>query len=594
MDLGAGLTDFAVHALSLQAGAILALAVALAAAMVRARQRTDARATRIAAENEGLRDELWRLKEAAAGRDRAEAANEAKSRFLATMSHEIRTPISGILGMADLLREAALNPENASYVEAIRSSGGALIALIDEILDLSKIEAGRFDLVVETVDLRKLVEGVVELLAPRAQSKGVEIAASFSAAAPRFVRADGLRLRQVLTNLAGNAVKFTEKGGVCVAVERGEAGEARFSVIDTGPGVAPDRRAAIFDSFEQGDGSHARRFEGAGLGLTISRELVRLMGGELTLADNPGGGSIFAFAVSMPECAALEPAGAVETRPEILAGSRALIIAHSPFEAPAIGARLTEAGVRVERADGLGSGLKALSGAPAPDLVIVDCALGPEATNRLAQAARAAGVKRSLLLFSPFERRAFGETALKGFDGWLVKPVRARSLFERAAWDPPPAAAAALRPSPSSAPARRALIAEDNDINALIAQKALRRMGFEVARAMDGEEALRLASPTSPLESRPFDVILMDLKMPGLDGYEATRRLRRLEAAYGWSPTPVVALTANALEESRRSCMAAGFDAFLVKPIDFRALAATLQRVCAAGAVPRRERLRAS
>jgi signal transduction histidine kinase/CheY-like chemotaxis protein len=592
MDLGAGLANFAVHALSLQAGAILALAIALAAAVVRARHETEARAARVAAENEGLRDELWRLKEAAAGRDRAEAANEAKSRFLATMSHEIRTPISGILGMADLLREAALEPENASYVEAIRSSGGALIALIDEILDLSKIEAGHFDLVVETVDLRKLVEGVVELLAPRAQSKGVEIAASFSAAAPRFVRADGLRLRQVLTNLAGNAVKFTERGGVCVAVERGAEGEARFAVVDTGPGVSPDRRAAIFDSFEQGDGSHARRFEGAGLGLTISRELVRLMGSELTLADNPGGGSVFAFAVRAPECA-VEPVDAAEARAEILAGSRALIIAHSPFEAPAIGARLEEAGVSVERADGLGSGLKALSRSPAPDLVIVDCALGPEATNRLAQAARAAGVKRSLLLFSPFERRAFGQMALKGFDGWLVKPVRARSLFERAAWDPP-SAPSAPRPSPSSAPPRRALIAEDNDINALIAQKTLRRMGFEVARAMDGEEALRLASPVSPLESRPFDVILMDLKMPGLDGYEATRRLRRLEAAYGWSPTPIVALTANALDESRRACMAAGFDAFLVKPVDFRALAGTLERVCAAGAAPWRERRRAS
>ena len=171
-----------------------------------------------------------------------------------------------------------------------------------------------------------------------------------------------------------------------------------------------------------------------------------------------------------------------------------------------------------------------------------------------------------------------------------MKPVRARSLFERAAWDPPPAAASLLR----SAPARRALIAEDNDINALIAQKALRRLGFEVARAMDGEEALRLASPSSPLESRPFDVILMDLKMPGLDGYEATRRLRRLEAAYGWAPTPIVALTANALEESRRSCMAAGFDAFLVKPVDFRALATTVERVCAARSAPWRERLRAS
>src|SRR5271155_76957 len=495
MDLGAGLADIAVHALSLQAGAMMALAVALAAAMVRARQRTDARAARIAAENEGLRDELWRLKEAAAGRDRAEAANEAKSRFLATMSHEIRTPISGILGMADLLREAALNPENASYVETIRSSGGALIALIDEILDLSKIEAGHIDLVVETVDLRKLTEGVVELLAPRAQSKGIEVAVSFSAAAPRFVRADGLRLRQVLTNLAGNAVKFTDAGGVCVAVERAYGGGARFSVIDTGPGVPADRRTAIFDSFEQGDGSHARRFEGAGLGLTISRELVRLMGGELTLADNPGGGSIFAFAVSMPECAALEPAGAVETRPEILVGSRALIIAHSPFEAPAIGARLTEAGVSVERARGLDSGLEALSGLRKPDVVIVDCALGREATNRLAQAAREAGVRRSLVLFSPFERRAFGQMALKGFDGWLVKPVRARSLFERVACDFQPALGSTPRLSPLPPSGRRALIAEDNDINALITQKALRRLGFEVVRAVDGDEALRLASP---------------------------------------------------------------------------------------------------
>ncbi len=591
MDSGATLADIAAHALWIQAGAMIALALGLAAAVARARHQTEVRAARITAENEGLRDELWRLKEAASARDRVKAASEAKSRFLTTMSHEIRTPISGILGMADLLRETSLDPENASYVEAIRSSGSALITLIDEILDLAKMEAGRFGLVVETVDLRRLTEGVVELLAPRAQSKGIEIASSFSSAAPRFVRADGMRLRQVLTNLAGNAVKFTDRGGVCVTVERCESGAARFSVIDTGPGVPADRREAIFDSFEQGDGSHARRFEGAGLGLSISRELVRLMDGDLTLADNPGGGSIFSFAVRLPECAVVEPAAAQETKRRAPEGTRALIIADSPFEAQAIEARLAEAGVSVERARGLDSGLEALSGPQKPDVVIVDCALGPEATNQLAEAAREAGVRRSLVLFSPFERRAFGQTALKGFDGWLVKPVRARSLFERVTWDFLPAAPAS-RPSPTAF--RRALVAEDNDINALIAQKSLGRLGFEVVRANNGEEALRLASPIAPLELRPFDVILMDLKMPGLDGYEATRRLRRLEAACGWSPTPIVALTANAFDERRGSPSAAGFDAFLLKPVEFCALAGTVERVCAAGAAPWRERLRAS
>jgi signal transduction histidine kinase/CheY-like chemotaxis protein len=592
MDLGAGFADVAAHALCLQTGVIVAFALALATAFARVRWQAEAHAARIVAENDSLRDELWGLKEAASARDRAEAASEAKSRFLTTMSHEVRTPISGILGMADLLRDASLDPENASYVEAIRSSGSALIALVDEILDLAKIEAGRVDLVVETVDLRRLTEGVVELLAPRAQSKGLEIAASFSAAAPRFVRADGHRLRQILTNLAGNAVKFTDEGGVCVMVERGEQGAVRFSVIDTGPGVPEDRRTAIFDSFEQGDGSHARGFEGAGLGLAISSDLLRLMGGALTLADNPFRGSIFSFVVHLPECGSVGALAAEETRRRSPHGTRALIIADSPFEAPAIEARLVEAGVSVERAQGLESGLEALTRPDKPEVVIVDCALGANATNQLAQAARDAGVRRSLVLFSPFERRAFGQTALKGFDGWLVKPVRARSLFERVAWDSEPT------PNPLSRlnslqSGRRALLAEDNDINALIAQKALRRLGFEVFRAVNGEAALRMASPIAPLEPRPFDVILMDLKMPGLDGYEATRRLRHLEAACGWSPTPIIALTASVFDEQKGSPSAAGFDALLVKPVEFSALAGTIERVCEAYAAPSRERLRA-
>ena len=569
---------FEAHALGLQAGVIVALALALAAALAQARARSEAQAAAAASRIEALNDEVWRLKEAAEARDRADAAMQAKPRFLATMSHEIRTPVCGILGLAEHLRHAALSPENASYVEAICESGAALIALIDQILDLSRIEAGHFGLAVETVDVVKLVEGVVELLALRAQSKGLEIAASVSGRTPQWLRTDPMRLRQVLMNLAGNAIKFTSRGGVCVAVDVVDRA-ARFSVMDTGPGVPEDRRAAIFQDFERGDGPDAPGLEGAGLGLAISRKLVGLMGGELTVTDNPGGGSIFAFSIPLPAIESGPPSGTAESA---LKGTRALIIANSPFEAPAIAARLAEAGAKVERAEGLEPGLAALRRNTTPDLVIVDCALGPEATNRLAGEARAAGTQRSLVLFSPFERRTFGQMSLQGFDGWLVKPVRIRSLFERLdAAFPQRRNEASER---AAGAARRALLVEDDDLNALIAQKALRQLGFEVTRVTDGGAALRLAAPAAPGASPTYGVILMDVRLDGLDGHEAARRLRQREAECGAPPAAMVAMTASGLDEDRTASMAAGFDAFLMKPFEFQDLKRAIDRACRAPA----------
>jgi len=541
---------------------------------------------------ENLRDEVWELKEQASARERAEAASEAKSRFLATVSHEVRTPLNGILGLADLLQDTGLNAEQMSYVEAIRTSGTALASLIDEILDFSTIEAGRLTLTCARFDLPRLVEGVVELLAPRAQGKGLEIAASIAESVPQWVIGDPARLRQVLINLAGNGVKFTDSGGIGVSVSGPSKGIIDVAVEDTGPGVAESRRAAIFEDFEQADGSSTRRHEGTGLGLAISKRIVERMGGTLRLDCPPSGGSVFHFSVPVPACRESdEPDAVAPVLPQcLLQGQTALIVAQSPYEAPFLGARLKEAGAAVVLATSIAQALDHLD--RRPDIVIVDCAIGEEAAHRLAEAARAVGVRLRLVLFSPFERRAIGRETVKGFDGWLVKPVRRSSLLARLSGDlGAPADGTPTKVTARPVPAGlRILLAEDNEINALLARKALARLGADVIHARDGIAALELARTGLAQPRNSFDVILIDIRMPGLDGREVTRRIRCAEREVGAARTRIIALTANAFDEDRQACLAAGVDEFLTKPVDLARLG---QALVAAGAPPEPDAARA-
>lgn len=549
---------------------VAALSAASALLGLRARRRALDRAEK---EKERLLDEIWELKAAASALNKAEAANEAKSRFLAMVSHEVRTPLNGILGMAELLKATELSAEQSAYVDAIRLSGESLSSLINEILDFSKIEAGKLDLNRSAFDLPGLVEGIAELLAPRAQGKGLEIATSIDRDVSAQVLGDSERLRQVLMNLAGNAVKFTERGGVGIVIKKNADGTVYFGVRDTGPGVPVDRRESIFEEFEQVDGSMTRRHEGTGLGLAISRLLVELMGGALRLEQSGPEGSVFSFAIALPPAESISDAGS-NAQPAVpeAKGRRALIVANAPFGGPFLGERLRELGFETFLAQDEAAARAVLRG-QAPNLVIVDCALGEGASQRLVAEARKCGARSNLLLFSPFERRAFGEALIKDYDGWLVKPIRRKSLYTRLVAREAPLAAA-KGPSSQSGVSRalagcRVLLAEDNDINALLIERHLARLGAWVVRAHDGAEAVALVCGSDAC----FDAALMDIRMPGLDGLSAARQIRAAERQSGADRLRIVALTANASEDDRRAAREAGMDGFLTKPVDLAALA---------------------
>ena len=482
---------------------------------------------------------------------------------LATLSHEFRTPLNGVLGMARLLEGTRLTAEQRSYVTALRESGDHLLSLVNDVLDFARLGATAIDLAPAPVEVEGLLRQVAELMSPRAHEKGVEIAWAISPGLPTILADEG-RLRQILLNYAGNAVKFTQKGGVLLTATATGEGRVRFSVADTGPGVAPEARAKIFEAFVQTDASHRTQLGGAGLGLAIVARLARAMDGEAGVGGEVGQGADFwfeaPFTVAVP---------ATTDRP--LAGHTVAVASPNTIVRIATARQIEAAGGRAIVAADTAS---AIAAAPADAVLLIDAALsGPRG------ALKPPADRRAVVLLTPDQRGRIDRLKTAGFSGYLIKPLRAASIVAQVLQATTHSPAPADRPAEddriaeASAPGVRVLLAEDNPINALLARTLLEREGCKVDRVADGEQAVAALSRDS------YDLILMDVRMPVLNGIDATRRLRGQGVA-----TSIVALTADAFDEDRRACLTAGMTDFLVKPLTHAALRDVLTRWTGAGA----------